>query len=153
MAEVVFFQKMTCGGNARQRAALQAAGHTVLPRDLFAEPWSAETLLSFLEDLPPADWFNRAAKRVKDGDVVPEALGREAALALLLQDPTLIRRPLIESGGRRMVGWNAEALQAWLGLTDTGRSVGESCPRHQADHVAGSCQAHDPANDKGICAA
>lgn len=153
MAEVIFFQKMTCGGNARQRAALAAAGHVVTPRDLLAEAWTAETLLPFLEGLAPADWFNRAAKRVKEGEVVPEALDHDAAIALLLQDPALIRRPLIESGGRRMVGWNAAAIQEWLGLTDAGGAVGESCPRHQGGHGGSDCQGHDAPAEKGICAA
>lgn len=152
MADVVFFQKMTCGGNARQRAALVAAGHRVVSRDLLAEPWTAESLSPFLRDLAPADWFNRSAKRVKEGEVVPEALDREAALALLLADPALIRRPLIESGDRRMVGWNAEAINAWLGLTDAASTVGESCPRHQGGHAEGACQGHAESG-KGTCAA
>lgn len=153
MAEVVFFQKMTCGGNARQRAALVAAGHVVTSRDLLAEAWTADTLLPFLDGLAPADWFNRAARRIKDGEVVPEALDHDTALALLISDPALIRRPLIESGGRRMIGWNSDAIQAWLGLTDVGSAVGESCPRHQAGQGGGGCQGHDAHAHEGICAA
>ena len=38
----------------------------------------------------------------------------EAALALLLAEPLLIRRPLMEAAGRRLVGFEPAAVAAWL---------------------------------------
>ncbi|MCK9215262.1 MAG: hypothetical protein M0P52_12565, partial [Rhodoferax sp.] len=95
MTHLVFFEKPGCGGNARQRAALEAAGHTLERRNLLSAHWTSESLLAFLAPLPVPDWFNRAAPRVKSGEVQPDALDAEAALALLLQEPLLIRRPLM----------------------------------------------------------
>jgi nitrogenase-associated protein len=92
MTALLFFEKPGCGGNARQKAALLAAGHTLQVRSLLAEPWTRERLLAFLAPLPVAQWFNRAAPRVKNGEVQPEALDADAALALLLAEPLLIRR-------------------------------------------------------------
>ncbi|NTV10948.1 MAG: hypothetical protein HGA47_09275 [Zoogloea sp.] len=116
MADVIFYEKPGCGGNARQKAWLAAAGHRLEVRSLLAERWTRERLLSFFGDLPVADWFNRAAPRVKSGEVVPEAQDADGALGLMLAEPLLIRRPLLESGGRRVVGFDVDTINAWLGL-------------------------------------
>lgn len=129
MARVVFFGKPTCQGNARQRALLQRSGHEVDVRDLFAEPWSAESLMSFLDALPPSAWFNRSAVRVKNGEVDPDALDASAALTLLLQEPQLLRRPLLEIDGRKLVGWDSKLLETLIGLAPDQPSLSENCAR------------------------
>lgn len=118
MSHLVFFEKPGCGGNARQRAALQAAGHTLERRNLLTAHWTAEALLAFLAPLPVPEWFNRAAPHIKSGELVPEALDAEAALALLLAEPLLIRRPLMwnPADDSRMVGFDTAAVTAWIGL-------------------------------------
>lgn len=119
MTHIVFFEKPGCGGNARQRALLETAGHTLERRSLQDEPWSPESLLAFLKPLPVEQWFNRAAPRVKSGEVVPEALDADAALALLLGEPLLIRRPLMQRpDGQRLVGFEVEAVDRFVGLHD-----------------------------------
>lgn len=133
MAKVIFFEKPGCGNNTKQKAMLAAAGHEVEAHSLLTEPWTAERLKSFFGNRPVAQWFNRAAPRVKSGEVVPEAMDAEAALQLMLQEPLLIRRPLMEANGRREVGFEQELVDAWLGLTPgSARGDLESCPRsHQ----------------------
>jgi len=50
--------------------------------------------------------------------VVPEELNADDALALLLAEPLLIRRPLMQrtADGSRHVGFDTEAVTAWIGL-------------------------------------
>jgi nitrogenase-associated protein len=118
MTHIIFFEKPGCGGNARQRAALLEAGHTLDLRNLLSTAWTPETLLVFLGELPVADWFNRAAPRVKNGEINPEMLDADAALHLLLTDPLLIRRPLMQrcDTGTCHVGFDVAAVNAWIGL-------------------------------------
>lgn len=118
MAHIVFFEKPGCGGNARQRSALEAAGHTLERRNLLTAHWTPERLLAFLAPLPVSDWFNRAAPRVKSGEIQPDALDADTALALLLKQPLLIRRPLMQRTDRhsRHVGFDTAAVHAWVGL-------------------------------------
>jgi nitrogenase-associated protein len=118
MTHIVFFEKPGCGGNARQRAALEAAGHTLERRNLLTAHWTPESLLAFLAPLPVADWFNRAAPRVKSGEIQPGLLDANLALALLQQEPLLIRRPLMQRGdtASRHVGFDTAAVDAWVGL-------------------------------------
>ena len=131
MARVLFYEKLGCGSNTRQKALLAAAGHEVIACNLLTEAWTAEHLLAFFGHRPVAEWFNRAAPRVKSGEIVPEQADADTSLELMLQDPLLIRRPLIEAEGRKEVGFNQELIHAWLGLTQTDSDL-ESCPRsHQ----------------------
>lgn len=118
MTHLVFFEKPGCGGNTRQRAALEAAGHTLERRNLLTAPWTPDSLLAFLAPLPVPDWFNRAAPRVKSGEVQPDTLDADGALALLLQEPLLIRRPLMQrcDNGSCHVGFETAAVDAWIGL-------------------------------------
>lgn len=127
MAKIVFYEKPGCSNNTQQKALLAAAGHEVVARNLLSERWTKEQLRAFFGTRPVAEWFNRAAPRVKSGEVVPERLDAETALDLMLQEPLLIRRPLIESSGRREIGFDQKKIHDWLGLTPTGEDL-ESCP-------------------------
>jgi nitrogenase-associated protein len=136
MAHVIFWEKPGCAGNARQKALLAASGHTLDVRNLLSEPWEAERLRSFFAARPVAEWFNRSSPRLKSGEVRPEALDEAAALALMLADPLLIRRPLMESGGRREMGFEPERVRARIGLAEVGVPVTDACV-HEAARRAG----------------
>lgn len=130
MAHVIFYEKPGCAGNKRQKAMLEAAGHTVEPRDLLTAPWTADSLRAFFGDLPPAQWFNRAAPAVKEGEVNPDAVSADEALALMLTRPLLIRRPLMQVGEDRLCGFEAEKVAAWIGLgPDAPQGKLEGCVR------------------------
>ena len=115
MAEVQFYQKPGCATNRRQIRALQAAGHSVTARNLLTEPWTAEHLRGFFGETPVASWFNPAAPRVKSGEINPNISDAAKALALMLADPLLIRRPLIEANGSRCAGFDREPVISLLG--------------------------------------
>jgi len=145
MVEVIFYAKPGCKGNARQLRVLQASGHDVAVRDLLSEPWTAARLRGFFGERAVADWFNRSAVRVKSGEIVPERLSAEEAMALLLGDPALIRRPLIEAGGQRCAGWEPEHIARWIGLGSQMSPGKEGCaagagspkPGNEQDAAAG----------------
>lgn len=131
MATIQFYEKPGCANNHRQKHLLVAAGHQLIVHNLLEVPWQKEELRAFFGQRPIAEWFNRAAPRVKSGEVVPEALDDEAALALMLEEPLLIRRPLLQVGERREAGFDPECLREWLGALDepaSGRDL-ETCRR------------------------
>jgi len=142
MATITFYEKPGCKGNLRQKTLLAAAGHTVQAKSLKTEAWTADRLLAFLGTLPVADWFNRAAPAVKSCEIVPENLGFEDALHLLLDNPLLIRRPLMEIGEQRMVGFDTAKVDAWIGLNNIELPEGniEACVHGPEGH--GSCGSH-----------
>jgi nitrogenase-associated protein len=128
MTTITFYEKPGCGNNTKQKALLVAAGHEVSARNLLTEAWTPERLLTFFGKHPVANWFNRAAPRVKSGEIVPEQLDAHSALQLMLRDPLLIRRPLLEAEGRKEIGFDQALIHDWLGLTPNGSDL-ESCPR------------------------
>ncbi|WP_454915314.1 ArsC/Spx/MgsR family protein [Xanthobacter sediminis] len=115
MASVVFYEKPGCGTNARQKLMLANAGHDLEVKSLLAEPWTAARLKTFFGDTPVASWFNPAAPAVKSGAIDPAALAAEAALALMVEQPILIRRPLVEVDGARCAGFDREPVLSLLG--------------------------------------
>ena len=150
MVSVTFYEKPGCKGNARQKQLLEAAGHVVTAKSLKAEPWTTTQLRAFLDPLPVADWFNRSAPAVKHGEIVPEDLSPDAALALLLANPLLIRRPLMEVGETRMVGFERDAVHQWIGLNEATLPEGnlEACVHGPEGH--GRCgSAEDHAQEHG----
>jgi nitrogenase-associated protein len=138
MATITFFEKQGCSGNARQKALLIASGHEVQARDLRDNQWTDAALLQFLAGLPVAQWFNRTAPAIKSGAIVPEELDQAAALTLLRVNPLLIRRPLMQVGEARKVGFDVTAVHAWIGLKDAPEENLEAC-RHGGDPHAGGC--------------
>jgi nitrogenase-associated protein len=130
MAAVIFFEKPGCAGNARQKALLAASGHAVDARNLLTEPWTTARLRAFFGDRPVVQWFNAGAPRVKSGEISTAGLTAEEALTMMIADPLLIRRPLLEVDGRREAGFDAARIDAWIGLAPTDRPVDESCQRN-----------------------
>jgi nitrogenase-associated protein len=137
MAIVVFYEKPGCANNARQKVLLAAAGHTVLAKSLLTEKWDVQRLREFFGALPVAEWFNPSAPRVKSGEVQPDALDEVAALELMLADPLLIRRPLMEVDSQRRVGFDQDAVDRWIGLASkVPREDLEACAK---GHAAQPC--------------
>jgi nitrogenase-associated protein len=142
MALVTFYEKPGCGTNRKQKAMLAAAGHELDERNLLTEPWTKERLLGFFGDTPVAGWINPAAPRVKSGEVNPIKLGPDEAIALMLAEPLLIRRPLIEAEGRRCAGFDREPVLSLLGHSEglasaqgCSRPAGPPCPAPEKAHV------------------
>lgn len=129
MATILFYQKPGCGTNARQIRALEAAGHQVIAKSLLTEPWTAERLLAFFGATPVTSWFNPAAPRIKSGELKPAEIDAADAIALMLDDPLLIRRPLIDVDGARCAGFDREPVPSLLGGERSGL---EGCTRPEA---------------------
>jgi nitrogenase-associated protein len=134
MAEVIFYVKNDCPANAKQKAQLEAAGHTVIARDLLAEAWTPESLRPYFNDRPVEEWFNRFAPAVRSKAVMPADLDETAALQAMVADPELIRRPLIQVGDEREFGFDPTRLNEWISLVPV--SDGLSC---EEKHAKGRC--------------
>jgi nitrogenase-associated protein len=133
MATVVFYEKPGCASNTRQKVLLAASGHTVLARSLLTEKWNAQRLRAFFGALPVAEWCNPSAPRIKSGEVRPAALDEAAALDLMLADPLLIRRPLMDVDGQCRSGFDPEAVDRWIGLAGKlPRANLEACNKGEA---------------------
>lgn len=131
MTTVIFYEKPGCKNNTKQKVILQEAGHDLEARNLLTQAWTVEELRPFFGNLPLVQWFNMTAPRIKSGEVVPAELNEQQALELMIADPLLIRRPLIQVGKIKQVGFDLEQINTWIGLQpeiDRSQDV-ETCPR------------------------
>jgi len=115
-----------------------------------------ERLRSFFGDRPVTDWFNRSAPQIKSGEIVPEQLDEQTALLLMLREPLLIRRPLLQVGDRREVGFDVETLETWIGLKpvdESFRAMSENLMSQDLQGCAhGNGHSHDHHHDhQGGC--
>ena len=132
MATVHFYEKPGCVNNTRQKQLLLNAGYQLIVHNLLEQPWAEQKSLlrTFFGNLAVADWFNRSAPAVKNGLVVPEHLSEQQAIAAMVADPLLIRRPLLEVDGRRRAGFDSTVLESWLGVNAVEADL-ETCPKTQ----------------------
>jgi len=128
MARIIFWEKPGCRGNSRQKEILLASGHELEVRNLLTEPWTRETLSLFFGERPVAEWFNPSNPRVKSGELNPEALGADEALGMMVAEPLLIVRPLMQVGAERLAGFDVRQVHNWIGLALD--SVGDRDPKN-----------------------
>jgi len=155
MTQLLFFEKPGCATNARQKQVLRDAGVEFEARSLLTQPWTKQQLLAFFGALPVAQWFNRAAPRVKSGEIDPETIDADAAIACMLAEPLLIRRPLLQRGDWRAVGFDWAVIAAQLGIATASASAAaamangvlEGCSHGNHDHKA-HCAVPDPSISK-----
>jgi len=128
MSKIIFWEKPGCKGNARQKEILIASGHDLDIRNLLTEPWSAEQLSGFFGRRPVTEWFNPSNPQVKSGKIVPANLEKDEALAMMVAEPLLIMRPLMQVGGERLAGFKVQEVHNWIGLKL--ETIGERDPKN-----------------------
>ena len=125
MKKLLFYEKTGCKGNARQKVILEANGYTLEVKSILDESWERDQLRPFFGDRPVSDWFNWKAPAVKQGEIDPSSFDPESALDIMLREPILIRRPLIETNGQRMCGFDDD-VQAMLSIRERAHGL-EAC--------------------------
>jgi nitrogenase-associated protein len=138
MALITYYTKLGCLTSAKQVEILQKAGHQVQVCDLLAHPWTPEELTSYFGALPVPAWFNPNSPRVKAGEIDPARYDSAAALELMLSDHLLIRRPLMESGGARLCGFDPAKVHAWVGLDSPEEAIARSAEFQACSQPAAS---------------
>ncbi len=128
MSNLIFYEKQGCMGNKGQKDMLTAQGHRFEVRDILTEAWTKERLRAFFGDKPVPAWFNMTAPQVKDGRLEVEKLSEQKALNLMVIEPILIKRPLLELGELRQSGFSAGPVLNYLEVTLEGNLNLADCP-------------------------
>lgn len=127
MATITFYEKPGCINGEKQKNILTKAGHELRCVNILTHPWSREKLLPFLGSADPSVIMNSTAPAIKNGELVPAVLTSEQAVALMVQTPILIKRPLIEVDGMSIQGFTDLRLKPYLGDWDGSEDV-VTCP-------------------------
>lgn len=127
MAEITFYEKPGCLNGEKQKAILIKAGNVLRCINILTHDWSASTLLPFVAKKEPAEIMNYTAPAIKNGQIRPGKLAFDEALSLMIKDPILIKRPLIQVDGLNIQGFASPALKPYLGDWDDSEDV-ITCP-------------------------
>lgn len=127
MATVIFYEKPDCINGEKQKAILHRAGHELHCVNILTHPWNEENLLPFVAGKTPVSMMNATAPALKTGLIDPSLLSSEEAMSLMIQDPILIKRPLINVDDLCIQGFDDQRLRPYLGSWD-GREDVITCP-------------------------
>lgn len=105
-----------CDTMKKARAWLDAKGVAYAFHDYKTQGIAPETLAAWVGELGWEALLNRAGTTFRK---LPEAekqgLDAARAMALMLAQPSMIKRPVLDLGPRRLVGFSAEAYAKALG--------------------------------------
>ena len=85
-----------------------------MERDYFKEPFTEGELQALGAEAGVTQIFARRSPSLKKLGLADRELSDGEMIALMLQEPRLIRRPIIRIGGRLLVGANLKAVEAAL---------------------------------------
>ena len=106
----------TCDTCRKAIKALRAAGHAPDLHDVRVDGLDKATLETLEAALGYEALVNKKSTTWRGlSDAQKSGLSRKSALDLLAENPTLMKRPVIESGGNFTVGWT-KSVQAGYGL-------------------------------------
>ncbi len=92
------------------KASLSQGGVELDERDFFQEQFTESELRQLLGDTPASEVFSYRSPSVKNMGLKPEELTENDLVRLMLEEPRLIRRPLIKVGDRLVVGTDKKAM-------------------------------------------
>jgi Spx/MgsR family transcriptional regulator len=105
-----------CDTMKKARAWLDGRGRPYHFHDYKAEGIDRSRLESWCEELGWETLLNRSGMTFRN---LPEAekqdLSAEKAIALMLKQPSMIKRPVLEADGKLLVGFKPEIYEAELG--------------------------------------
>lgn len=107
---MILYGLPSCDTCRKARKALESAGHSVDFRDIRAVPLSAAERDAFLADFGEA-LINRRSTTWRG---LSDAERAAAPGDLLDAHPALMKRPVLEDGTQRTLGWDKDVQAAWL---------------------------------------
>ena len=111
MYELELYVHPTCSSCRNAQAWLQERDIPYRRRDYFRDRFTRDELAGVLASagLTPRDVLSKRARAYKEL-VGERELSDDQLLDLMIQEPTLLRRPLIIAGGETVIGFDRKAL-------------------------------------------
>jgi arsenate reductase-like glutaredoxin family protein len=97
------------------REFLSQAGVTTIDCDFFAEPFTEESLRTLLGGTLARDAFAAQSPTVKKLGLDLDTLSDDELLRLMVEEPRLIRRPIVVIEGQLIPGATEKSLAGLLG--------------------------------------
>jgi regulatory protein spx len=91
---------------------LQAHNADVDIRDYFKEPFTITELTKLIGTRPIADFISTRAKSFKEHGWDKKPPTKKQAIAAIVKEPTLLKRPLLVDGKEILIGFSQSAYDA-----------------------------------------
>ncbi len=91
------------------------SGVEIEERDFFKDRLTEEEIRGLAADVGISQLFARRSPSLKQLGLADQELSEDRMVELMLQEPRLVRRPLVLLDGRLLVGANLKAVEAALG--------------------------------------
>ena len=100
------------------RGALIGSGIELKERDFFKEAFTEAELRGLLGDTPASEIFSWRSPSVKKMGLDKDSLNEDDLVRLMIEEPRLVRRPLIRVGDKLVVGTDKRAMaEAFPGVS------------------------------------
>jgi Spx/MgsR family transcriptional regulator len=113
--EPIFYYKSTCTTCRRARALLRELGVGTRERDMSKQPLSLDELKALVGDREIKPFLNPRNELYRERGMARQTPSKDEALALMAENPNLIRRPLLVSGGEILFGLDEPGYQRLAG--------------------------------------
>ncbi len=110
----------SCTSCRKTEQVLKESGVEYERREFFKDRFTGEELQSLLQSasLTPADVFSTRSRVYKDRNLGEAGLDDEQRIDFMVEEPTLLRRPIVITGDRVVVGNDVIRLRKLIGNTD-----------------------------------
>jgi len=112
---VRFYQKSNCGHCRKAKVVLEELGLNLDVRDLIREPLNRNELTDLIGSTDVREFLNPASSLFKQRRMRCSPPTKSEAIRLMMEDPNLIRRPIIIKGKRKVFGFEESVLKDLAG--------------------------------------
>ena len=93
---------------------LEGRGVELIKHDLAKEPPTRELLERLIDESHLEDFINTRSPAYKERDLASRKLTTKQAIDLMLEEPNLIRRPLVMRGRKAVFGYKPDEYDSLL---------------------------------------
>jgi len=123
--KIIFYEKPGCLGNKKQKELLKANGLEFEVKSILDTKWDKKTLESFFVGLEKNEIVNETAPKIKNGEIDLNSVTKEQLIYKMINDPILIKRPLLIVEDSKICGFDMARLNDVLDLKlDTKKQIG-----------------------------
>ena len=84
-------------------------------RDFFADPFTESEIRELLGERDPADFFSWSSPSFRKMGLKRDELPGDRLIEMMVQEPRLVRRPLVKLADELIVGTNRKAMSRVFG--------------------------------------
>ena len=113
---ITFYEKPGCAGNARQKKLLKQCGYELDIRNMLSTDWNVDELQEFFFGLDNSEIVNNSAPDIKNSIINVNKHNKDDLIKLMIENPILIKRPLMVIGNHKLCGFDTNRLSKLLNV-------------------------------------